>query len=55
MTGATKYIPTGIANANMDRSKVLVITGQTYTKALHKESHQNMDVITMFKPITKFN
>jgi len=52
--GATN-LTTGIANANMDRSKVLAITGQTDTNLLHKESHQNMDVITMFKPITKWN
>jgi acetolactate synthase-1/2/3 large subunit len=52
--GATN-LTTGIANANMDRSKVLAITGQTHTNTLHKESHQNMDVITMFKPITKWN
>ena len=52
--GATN-LTTGIANANMDRSKVLVITGQTNTNELHKESHQNLDVITMFKPITKWN
>ena len=52
--GATN-LTTGIANANMDRSKVLAITGQTNVDSLHKESHQNMDVITMFKPITKWN
>ena len=52
--GATN-LTTGIANANMDRSKVLAITGQTGVNSLHKESHQNMDVITMFKPITKWN
>jgi acetolactate synthase-1/2/3 large subunit len=52
--GATN-LTTGIANANMDRSRVLAITGQTDSNMLHKESHQNMDVITMFKPITKWN
>jgi len=52
--GATN-LTTGIANANMDRSRVLAITGQTDSHMLHKESHQNMDVITMFKPITKWN
>lgn len=52
--GATN-LTTGIANANMDRSRVLAITGQTNTNSLHKESHQNMDVIAMFKPITKWN
>ncbi|MGC2571029.1 MAG: hypothetical protein WA364_05905, partial [Candidatus Nitrosopolaris sp.] len=43
------------ANANMDRSPILAITGQTGTDVLHKESHQNMDVVTMFKPITKWS
>lgn len=51
--GATN-LTTGVANANMDRSPLLAITGQTYTDQLHKESHQNMDPITMFEPITKW-
>ena len=51
--GATN-LTTGVASANMDRSPVLAITGQTNTDQLHKESHQNMDPITMFKPITKW-
>ena len=38
----------------MDRSPLLAITGQTSTDQLHKESHQNMDPITMFEPITKW-
>ena len=52
--GATN-LTTGVANANMDRSPVLAITGQTDTHLLHKESHQNMDAVTMFKPITKWS
>ena len=52
--GATN-LATGVANANMDRSRVLAITGQKDSHLLHKESHQNMDVITMFKPITKWS
>ena len=52
--GATN-LATGVANANMDRSRLLAITGQKDSHLLHKESHQNMDVITMFKPITKWN
>jgi acetolactate synthase I/II/III large subunit len=52
--GTTNLI-TCVANANMDRSPILTITGQTDTDFLHKESHQNMDVVTMFKPITKWN
>jgi acetolactate synthase I/II/III large subunit len=51
--GATN-LTTGVANANMDRSPILVITGQTDTDLLHKESHQNMDAVAMFKPITKW-
>jgi acetolactate synthase-1/2/3 large subunit len=52
--GATN-LTTGVANANMDRSPMLAITGQTDTHLLHKESHQNMDVVTMFKAITKWS
>jgi acetolactate synthase I/II/III large subunit len=51
--GATN-LTTGVANANMDRSPILAITGQTDTDSLHKEAHQNMDAVTMFKPITKW-
>lgn len=51
--GATN-LTTGVGNANMDRSPILAITGQTDTDSLHKEAHQNMDAVTMFKPITKW-
>jgi len=51
--GATNLI-TGVANANMDRSPILAITGQTDSNLRHKESHQNMDVISIFNPITKW-
>jgi acetolactate synthase-1/2/3 large subunit len=51
--GATN-LTTGVANANMDRSPILAITGQTSTDFLHKESHQNMDAVAMFLPITKW-
>lgn len=50
--GATN-LTTDVANANMDRSPMLAITGQTNTDQLHKESHLNVDPI-MFKPITKW-
>jgi acetolactate synthase I/II/III large subunit len=52
--GATN-LTTGVASANMDRSPILAITAQTDSNLLHKESHQNMDVVTMFKPITKWS
>ncbi len=51
--GATNLV-TGVADANMDRAPVVVITGQADTRRQHKESHQNMDVVGMFKPITKW-
>jgi acetolactate synthase-1/2/3 large subunit len=51
--GAANLV-TGVANANFDHSPVVAITGQASTARLHKESHQNMDVISMFKPITKW-
>jgi acetolactate synthase I/II/III large subunit len=51
--GATN-LATGVANSNMDRSPILAITGQTVTNQMHKESHQNMDPVTMFTPITKW-
>jgi acetolactate synthase I/II/III large subunit len=51
--GATN-LATGVANSNMDRSPILAITGQTVTNQMHKESHQNMDPVTMFSPITKW-
>lgn len=52
--GATN-LATGVANANMDRSRLLAITGQTDSYLLHKESHQNLNVVKMFEPITKWS
>lgn len=51
--GATNLI-TGVADANMDRAPLLALTGQGATSRLHKESHQIMDVVDMFKPVTKW-
>ena len=51
--GATNLI-TGVANANMDRVPMLVITGQGSSTRLHKESHQIMDAVGMFRPVTKW-
>jgi len=51
--GATNLV-TGLADANMDRSPVVAIVGQASTSRLHKESHQNMDAIGMYEPITKW-
>lgn len=51
--GATNLI-TGVADSNMDRAPMLVLTGQAATNRLHKESHQVMDVVGMFAPVTKW-
>ena len=51
--GATNLI-TGVADSNMDRAPMLVLTGQGSTQRLHKESHQIMDVVQMFEPVTKW-
>jgi acetolactate synthase-1/2/3 large subunit len=51
--GATNLI-TGVADANMDRAPLICITGQAGSERQHKESHQSMDVVSMFKPVTKW-
>lgn len=51
--GATNLM-TGVANANMDHSPLLCLTGQADTERLHKESHQAMDIISMYRPVTKW-
>lgn len=51
--GATNLI-TGVADGNMDHAPMLVLTGQAATTRLHKESHQVMDVVSMFRPVTKW-
>ena len=51
--GATNLI-TGVANSNMDHAPVVAILGQASTHRLHKESHQNMDAISMYQPVTKW-
>ena len=52
--GATNLV-TGVANANMDRSPMLVLTGQGSTARQHKESHQIMDAVSMFRAVTKWS
>ena len=51
--GATNLV-TGVADANMDRAPLVCLIGQAGTQRLHKESHQNMDSVSMFRPITKW-
>jgi acetolactate synthase I/II/III large subunit len=51
--GASNLL-TGVADAHLDRSPVVAITGQAGLERMHKESHQYVDVVGMFQPITKF-
>ena len=51
--GATNLL-TGVGDSNMDRAPMLVLTGQGASTRLHKESHQVMDVVSMFVPVTKW-
>ncbi|QPH54902.1 acetolactate synthase large subunit [Pontivivens ytuae] len=52
--GATNLL-TGVADANMDRAPLIVITGQAATTRQHKESHQVMDVVDMYRSVTKWS
>ncbi|MDH4152885.1 MAG: acetolactate synthase large subunit [Nitrospira sp.] len=52
--GATNLL-TGVADANLDRAPLVALTGQAALNRRHKESHQCIDVISMFKPATKWN
>jgi acetolactate synthase-1/2/3 large subunit len=52
--GATNLI-TGVADAFLDKSPLIALTGQGSTSRLHHESHQIIDVVSLFRPICKFN
>lgn len=52
--GATNLM-TGVADANLDRAPLVAITGQVGTDRMHKESHQYLDLVAMFSPVTKWN
>ncbi len=52
--GATNLV-TGVADANMDRSPVVAVAGQVATTRMHKESHQHLDLVNLFRPITKYS
>lgn len=52
--GATNLI-TGVADAHLDKAPIVAITGQGSSDRIHKESHQNLDIVNLFKPITKWN
>ena len=52
--GATNLM-TGVADADLDCAPLIAITGQVGTDRMHIESHQYLDLVKMFEPITKWN
>ncbi len=52
--GATNLV-TGVADANLDHAPLVAITAQGNIDRLHKESHQIIDIVDLFRPITKWN
>jgi acetolactate synthase I/II/III large subunit len=52
--GATNLL-TGVADAFLDKSPLVAITGQADLKRIHKESHQYVDIVEVYKSVTKWN
>ena len=52
--GATNLV-TGVADALLDHSPLVALTGQGDLERMHKESHQYIDVMALMKPVTKWN
>ena len=52
--GATNLL-TGVADAQLDRAPLVAITGQAGLERVHKESHQYIDIVGMFEPVTKWS
>lgn len=52
--GATNLL-TGIADAFLDASPMVAITGQADLKRIHKESHQYINIVENFESVTKWN
>ena len=52
--GATNLI-TAVADAFLDRSPLVALTGQGDLERMHKESHQYIDIVSVMKPVTKYS
>src|ERR1700755_863203 len=46
---------TAIGDAFLDRAPLVALTGQADLERMHKEPHQFIDLVELFKPITKWN
>ena len=51
--GATNLV-TGVSDANLDRAPLVAISGQSATTRIHKETHQHLDLVNLFRPISKY-
>ncbi len=52
--GSTNLV-TGVADAFLDRAPLVAITAQADLTRIHRESHQYVDILELFHPITKWN
>ncbi|MDX6667487.1 MAG: acetolactate synthase large subunit, partial [Solirubrobacteraceae bacterium] len=52
--GATNLV-TAVADSLLDRAPLVALTGQADLARMHKESHQYIDIVSLFRPITKWN
>ncbi|HEX9339676.1 MAG TPA: acetolactate synthase large subunit [Thermoplasmata archaeon] len=52
--GSTNLV-TGVADAFLDRAPLVAITAQADLSRIHRESHQFVDILELFRPITKWN
>jgi acetolactate synthase-1/2/3 large subunit len=48
-------LTTAVADAYLDRAPLVALTGQGDLERMHKESHQYIDIVSVMKPITKWN
>jgi acetolactate synthase I/II/III large subunit len=52
--GATNLV-TAVADAYLDHAPLVALTGQGDLERMHKESHQYIDLVSLMRPITKWN
>src|SRR5215218_5258507 len=52
--GATNLV-TAVADAFLDHSPLVALTGPADLERMHKESHQHIDIVSLFRPVTKWN
>jgi acetolactate synthase I/II/III large subunit len=48
-------LTTSVADAYLDSAPLVALTGQGDLERMHKESHQYIDILSVLRPITKWN